>query len=290
MWDTRSAILNSITPDLPFIPMVGLQTDDLCLRNWLSASSYKTMNQGETGVLVVDRATFIGDSSSVGNSQFWENPQKEINTTVNRLQQREIYSPHSCATCPSRIDHVYDTVATDSLTRHNNPLAGRNNAEEFSQPENRPIKKIHKIESVSKCCDHAFESSTMFPSLGSRRTQHLAPLFPEGYLHSQMAYSGISSPMDSDLSDSSLEHERYEISSSVSPDLVSTSSVDVEPDSQALQSLPNLHTWEGRSAPTFSHVLKYPSDNTVLNSGHGEDTRKGRESYRPTEDKRDHER
>ncbi|XP_076346458.1 latrophilin Cirl-like isoform X2 [Tachypleus tridentatus] len=289
-WDTSSAIVNSITPDLPFIPMVGLQTDDLCLRNWLSASSYRTRNQGERGVLVVDQATFVGDSSSVDNSPFWENPRKKINTTINRLQQREIYSSHSCVTSASRIDHVYDTVAADSLIKHNNPLAGRNNDEEFSQHENRSIKNMHKIESVSKYCDHALESSAMFPSLGTHRTHHLGPLFPKGYLHSQVFYSGISSPMDLDLSDSSLEHERYEISSSVSPDLDSSFSVDVQPDSQVLQSLPNLYTSEGRSAPTFPHMLKYPSDNTFLNPGHWEDTREGREPYRPTEDKRDNER
>lgn len=141
---------------------------------------------------------------------------------------------------PPASDHIYETI-DDEVVEKYDPCSGWERKSSVRSNQN-------------------IISSLTAVLTGSPRPRHL-PLLRDTYLRPQVAYSGIHSPTDSERSSSSLMDGRR-VSSSTSPEITSSPGYEAN-DSQFLQSLPNLRSANGVNGE-FSHVSKYPSDNTVL--------------------------
>ncbi|XP_022255617.1 latrophilin Cirl-like, partial [Limulus polyphemus] len=245
------------TPDIPFIPLVGFRVHEhvtgfgskFCGENSNSFSTSSTrkkyLERDQGSKRYLDEATSSGLCS---------------------------YTPHIYY---AKLDHKYQIIDGESAMDRFKLRATSECNNDFdwftpvtvSQSSANTCKR-QPMKQHDSAPENTTKSTLPAALTSSSRPRHL-PIFQDGYLRPRVAYNGINSPTDSERSFNSLVNDRGIISlSSSSQHNSNTSSLSPElrPESELLQSLPNLKTSERTDNSAFSNVLKFPSDNTALGS------------------------
>ncbi|XP_076371339.1 latrophilin Cirl-like isoform X2 [Tachypleus tridentatus] len=245
------------SPDLPFIPMVGLRVHE---------------HVTEFG------SKFYGENNNSFSTPSTRKKYLERDRGSKRFLS-EATSGGICSYTPNiyyaKLDHKYqitDGESTVDVCRCKPRATSEcNNDFDCFKPVTISYSPGNTCErQPMKQHDLRPENTTKSTLPASSRPRHL-PLFRDGYIRPRVSYNGINSPTDSERSFNSLVNDRDVISLSSSPSSqhdsnTSSMSHELRPESERLQSLPNFKTSERSKSSAFSNVFKFQSDSTTLSS------------------------